>query len=115
HHCTSPVFLENQLPCRACKQSRFKPFVLEVRILWELRAYFLEVRILKGLGEKTQRRKGCGAEAPHLQRRAEEVQREGKSGEGEGGWLNCPSRLRVNDESMDKGSMWIYYCQGLLF
>jgi hypothetical protein len=28
HHCSSPVFLENHIACRGCKQSRFKSCVL---------------------------------------------------------------------------------------
>src|SRR5277367_4984977 len=77
----------------------FKSCALEVHILCELRARFSELRIVKSLEKKARRRKNCGAEAPRLQRLGEELQWEKKSREGDGDWLVCPSRLRVNDEN----------------
>ena len=61
-----PVFLEMQI------LKGFKSCVLKVRILRELEADFLDVRIPKSLDGKTARAKTGGAEAPHLQRREKE-------------------------------------------
>ena len=69
-----------------------------MRILWELWACFPEVRILKNLERKTERRKCCGAEATALRRQGEELQREEESGEEEGVWLD-------RDGNMKEGSM----------
>jgi hypothetical protein len=69
-----------------------------VRILWELWACFPEVRILKNLERKTERRKCCGAEATALRRQGEELQKEEESGKEEGVWLD-------RDGNIKEGSM----------
>jgi hypothetical protein len=93
----------------------FKCCVLKLRILQGLQARFAELHIVKGLGmERVGRRdeekygsenpplqklgKSRGAEAPHLHRRGEGGQREGKAAGGKADRLDC-------EENMEKGSM----------